>query len=108
MPDEREKDFYLVYALSPAGNTGFYRYDKAEGTFQRYIPLAEDTTAPVDTEVQPERVGILARVSGFFSDLIVRFGKVRVIAVGVGAPLLLAAIIVLIVLIAKKPRNFRH
>lgn len=108
LPDEREKDFYLVYALSPAGNTGFYRYDKAEGTFQRYIPPAEDTTAPVDTEVQPERVGILARVSGFFSDLIVRFGKVRVIAVGVGAPLLLAAIIVLIVLIAKKPRNFKH
>ena len=108
LPDEREKDFYLVYALSPAGNTGFYRYDKAEGTFQRYIPPAEDTTAPVDTEVQPERVGFLARVSGFFSDLVVRFGRVRVIAVGVGAPLLLAAIVVLIVLIAKKPRNFRH
>ena len=108
LPDEREKDFYLVYALSPAGNTGFYRYDKTEGTFQRYIPPAEDTPAPVDTEVQPERVGILARVSGFFSDLIVRFGKVRVIAVGVGTPLLLAAIIVLIVLIAKKPRNFKH
>lgn len=110
-PDEAEKDFYLVYALSPAGNTGFYRYDSVEGTFQRYVPPAVQTVTdpePADDETPPARGGILARISGFFGDLVARFGKVRVIAVGVGAPLLLAAIIVLIVLIAKKPRNFKH
>ena len=110
-PDETEKDFYLVYALSPAGNTGFYRYDSVEGTFQRYVPPAVQTVTDPTSEDEgtpPARVGILARITGFFGDLVARFGKVRVIAVGVGAPLLLAAIIVLIVLIAKKPRNFKH
>ncbi len=30
-------DFFLVYAVSSEGNKGWYRYDKNEGTYQRYI-----------------------------------------------------------------------
>lgn len=41
-------DFYLVYAVSKSGNTGWYQYDKTEGTLQRYIQLAEAET--VDEE----------------------------------------------------------
>ena len=31
-------DFFLVYAMSSEGNKGWYRYDKNEGTYQRFIP----------------------------------------------------------------------
>lgn len=41
-------DFYLVYAISNTGNTGWYQYDKAEGTVQRYIQQSEE--ASVDEE----------------------------------------------------------
>ena len=30
-------DYYLVNALSSNGNEGFYEYDAAEGTYQRYL-----------------------------------------------------------------------
>ncbi|MCR5832219.1 MAG: hypothetical protein K6G67_08800 [Lachnospiraceae bacterium] len=30
-------DFFLVYAVSSEGNKGWYRYDKNEGTYQRFI-----------------------------------------------------------------------
>ncbi len=35
--DSELSDFYLLYAISNNGNTGWYQYDKAEGTLQRYI-----------------------------------------------------------------------
>lgn len=35
-----EKDFYIIYAMSPDGNCGLYRYDSAEGTLQRYTAPA--------------------------------------------------------------------
>lgn len=41
-------DFYLVYAISNGGNTGWYQYDKSEGTLQRYIQQSSETT--VDEE----------------------------------------------------------
>lgn len=34
-------DFYLIYAVSNTGTTGWYQYDKAEGTMQRYIQKEE-------------------------------------------------------------------
>ena len=50
-------DFFLVYAVSSEGNKGWYRYDKNEGTYQRYIiaPSAEGSegegvAAPEETE----------------------------------------------------------
>ena len=30
-------DFYLVYAMNSDGNGGWYQYDAAEGTYQRYV-----------------------------------------------------------------------
>ena len=50
-------DFFLVYAVSSEGNKGWYRYDKNEGTYQRYIIAAsaegsegEGVAAPEETE----------------------------------------------------------
>ncbi len=38
-------DFFLLYAVSSEGNKGFYMYDKADGTYQRYIGFAEGQNA---------------------------------------------------------------
>lgn len=41
-------EFYLLYAISNQGNTGWYQYDKTEQTVQRYIQQSENST--VDEE----------------------------------------------------------
>ncbi len=41
-------DFYLIYAISNQGNTGWYQYDKTEQTVQRYVQQSENST--VDEE----------------------------------------------------------
>lgn len=41
-----DTDYFLVYALSSAGNEGFYQYDSTEGTYQRY----EVDTTVVESE----------------------------------------------------------
>ncbi len=33
------KEFFLVYAVSSEGNEGWYLYDQAEGTYQRYLQV---------------------------------------------------------------------
>ncbi len=48
--ESQNTDFFLVYAVSSEGNTGWYMYDQVEGTYQRYVmddSLFEDTE---DTE----------------------------------------------------------
>ena len=45
-----EKDFYLIYAMSPDGNCGLYRYDSAEGTLQRYTAPAVQTVDTVTND----------------------------------------------------------
>lgn len=35
-----DPEYYLVYALSSNGTTGYYQYDTTEGTYQRYIVAA--------------------------------------------------------------------
>ncbi|MBR6469672.1 MAG: hypothetical protein IKS84_04760, partial [Lachnospiraceae bacterium] len=41
------KDFFLVYAMSSEGNSGWYLYDQSEGTYQRYLQVIR---AAVDDE----------------------------------------------------------
>lgn len=52
-----ENEFALVYAVSSFGNTGWYQYDAAESTFQRY----QSTEEPVfrgDSEEQEEEPSV--------------------------------------------------
>ncbi len=111
--DEAMKDYYLVYVLSPTGVKGLYQYDTVEGTFQRYTQTAA-VVQPV-VEEQPEQtpddeqaVGAMAKIKTTFNDLVTRFGMTQLILMGVGVVVLLAAIIVLIVLLAKRPKNCKH
>ncbi len=38
-------DFFLVYAMSSEGNKGWYRYDKNEGTYQRFLNSSDGGAA---------------------------------------------------------------
>ena len=35
--ETQNTDFFLVYAVSSEGNTGWYMYDQVEGTYQRFV-----------------------------------------------------------------------
>ncbi len=110
-PDAVMKDYYLVYALSPAGNKGLYQYDALEGTLQRYTAVltTPNDSTEVGNELPPdEKTGFVATVKGWYDSLLTRFGATRLIVLAAGAVLLIAALIVLIVLLAGRPRNCKH
>lgn len=110
-PDAALADYYLVYALSPAGNKGLYQYDTVEGTFQRYTATAtvpSDTPVADDEDPAEEKTGIIATVKGWYNGLLARFGLTRLLILTGGAVLLIAALVVLIVLLAKRPKNCKH
>lgn len=110
-PDEAMKDYYLVYALSPAGTKGLYQYDTVEGTLQRYTPHTVETTPVVEqdpNEVTEQDEGFFAKIKAFFGTFVARFGMTRLILMAAGVVILIAAIVVLIVLLAKRPKNYRH
>lgn len=46
--NDQKSDFYLIYAMSPDGNCGLYRYDSAEATLQRYTTPESTATDEVD------------------------------------------------------------
>ena len=46
--DSENKEFYLVNALGPSGNIGFYQYDTSDKTYQRYVARAN--TKATDTK----------------------------------------------------------
>ena len=48
-----EKEFALIYAQGPSGNTGFYRYDTVEATIQR-APAAFITAPATDNDDKAE------------------------------------------------------
>lgn len=110
-PDPAMKDYYLVYALSPTGNKGLYQYDTVEGTLQRYtatVSVPSDTTEEPLEEPDTAKKGFLATVKGWYDSLLARFGATRLILLTAGAVLLIAALVVLIVLLSKRPKNCKH
>lgn len=108
-PQAEQADYYLVYALSPQGTKGLYRYDTVENTFQRYVHIeSAPTVADEVPEPQVDNSSIFAKITDFFSGLLARYGAVRLILVSVAVVLLLTALIIAIVLIAKRPRNCKH
>lgn len=109
-PQPEMAAYYLVYALSPAGNKGLYTYDTEEGTLQRYTHAA---AVSVPAEEQPleepdENGGFVAKVKGVYQSLLNRFGGVRLALLAGGAVVLIAALVVLIVLLCKRPRDCKH
>ncbi len=109
-PQAEMAEYFLVYALSPQGNKGWYVYDSKEGTLQRFTNASQ--IAPV-VEEQPleesdENVGFFGKIKDVYQNLLNRFGGLRLALLAVGAVILIAASVVLIVLLAKRPRGYKH
>ncbi|MCR5222190.1 MAG: hypothetical protein K6D90_04930 [Lachnospiraceae bacterium] len=52
-------DFFLLYAISSEGNKGWYLYDQVGGTYQRYLPIANESV-----NSQEEEGGFLSVLTG--------------------------------------------
>lgn len=53
-------DFFLLYGLSSEGKTGWYMYDRLEGTYQRYLNLgvkSNEGGSLIDVLVSPKSTG---------------------------------------------------
>ncbi|HAG69014.1 MAG TPA: hypothetical protein DCL38_03465 [Lachnospiraceae bacterium] len=72
-PDASQNtDFFLVYAISSEGNTGWYMYDQTEGTYQRFV--SDKAAVPEETEEEgflglPVRALVIIGVLGFLTIL---------------------------------------
>lgn len=113
-PDPAMSTYHLVYATSPAGNTGLYLYDTLEATFQRYtamtatvIETEEDVPAEESSSFTAWFGKVKTAVVNFFARLM-RLGSIRVVAIGIGVGLLLVGIVFGIILLVNRPRNYKH
>ncbi|MCR5673976.1 MAG: hypothetical protein K6F87_09725 [Lachnospiraceae bacterium] len=88
-------DFFLVYAISSEGNKGWYRYDKNEGTYQRFIVGSEALSDGTGSDVSEE-----SSSSGTIIDEYVP-SNIRSILLLILAPLCLLLIVIVIVLAVK-------
>lgn len=90
----QSQDYFLLYALSSAGQEGYYQYDSVEGTYQRYT--VEETEAPKEEE--PEE-GVLGKVKGLVDQYLL------VIAAAIAAGFLLLFIILIVLSVKLHLRN---
>ena len=63
--DTLNDGFYVMYAMSSNGETGYYRYDSAEGTYQRFDAEAATATGEEETEVDTSTIlGKIEKIVG--------------------------------------------
>ena len=90
--DEMTKDFYLVYAMNDRGESGFYTYDSAEGTYIR----TNVTTPTVSQEINDNSEHEI--VSGIANKYLVLAAILVVVII---------ILILLLVLCAAKNRKYK-
>lgn len=90
--DEMTKDFYLVYAMNDRGESGFYTYDSAEGTYIR----TNVTTPTVSQEINNDSEHEV--VSGITNKYLVLAAILVVVII---------ILILLLVLCAAKNRKYK-
>ncbi len=81
----KEADYYILYAIGPDGEKGFYRYDSKEGTYQRYeMPAESDNTTSADSKASKAK-GIFGKlrnlIDHYFSAFIVIVGVVLLLLI---------------------------
>ncbi len=92
---DANQDFYLVYLCNQNGELGFYLYDCAEGTLQRYIgTLPNSNIAKPDSNTNAPVVEIN---DSFFG----KFGLIVIIPLGAAV---IALTVLLIVFLSKKEK----
>jgi hypothetical protein len=109
--NDQVKEYYLVYAASPEGNIGFYCYDTKEGTFQRYseslFGAAQQVMDPAPEDLEQEG-SFFGGIVKWFQNAITGLGVLRFWLIVAGGVILVAALVVLIVLLAKRPKSYKH
>ena len=94
---DASSDFYLVYLCNQNGELGFYLYDCAEGTIQRYIgTLPNSSTAKPDNNANAPLVEINDSLFG-------KFGLIVIIPLGAAV---IALTVLLIVFLSKKEKAY--
>ena len=58
--DEMTKDFYLVYAMNDRGESGFYTYDSAEGTYIRTNVTTPTVSQEINNDSEHEVISGIA------------------------------------------------
>ena len=99
--DTAQADFSVLYAIAPNGKTGLYVYDASDGSFQRYRELAASAAA-----LQPPQDDTPHGFSAFVTAH--RTVLLLCAAVLSGLALLVGAIVLLIALLRRPPRNCKH
>ncbi|MCR5355857.1 MAG: hypothetical protein K6E63_00485, partial [Lachnospiraceae bacterium] len=90
------KEFFLVYALSSEGNQGWYLYDQAEGTYQRYLQVIRTAVDDEGNKMPITEAAAEAAAEKYEKPLFI-----RLIIIGALGLLALILIIVVIVLAVK-------
>ncbi len=93
-------DFFLVYAMSSEGTTGWYMYDISEGTYQRFLQVVRTAIDQEGNEMPIEDAVVEVASTKYKEQLNLRLIIIAALA-GV-ALILVIVIIVLAVKLAKK------
>lgn len=88
--DMENDRYYVIYAMNTNGDTGYYRYDSDEGTYQR----VEIAAAKKDDKADEENLGKIQEIIN---------GHLKAVLIALGV--LGFAVLVLIIVLAVKLRN---
>lgn len=88
--DNEHEGYYILYAINSAGNTGYYQYDMAEGTYQRVEISADDKKEENDNSM-------MGKIRSFIEQHL----QMLVLIVGLGGIIFF----ILLIVLAVKLRN---
>ncbi len=91
---DANSDFYLVYLCNQKGELGFYLYDCADGTIQRYIGTLPNNIVKPDSNANSPLVEINDSLFG-------KFGLIVIVPLGAAV---IALTVLLIVFLSKKEK----
>lgn len=95
--DPDDSDCYILYAVNPDGEKGFYRYDSKDETYQRYeMPSGTDKTSTSDSKTSKAK-GIFGKLRNLIDHYFTAF----IIIMGV----LLILLIIRLIVVRVKLRN---
>lgn len=77
--DTENEGMYVIYAMNNNGEVGFYQYDSAEGTYQRFTPAASEEAAEDDTDTSSILGKVMSLVKGHLSLVIIAVGAAAVL-----------------------------
>ena len=104
------EDFYYIYAMTD-GESGFYSYDKKEGSLQRAAKIAERNAAEEEpagektAEEKPADEKTVSKTEKFLSKLDPLINRKTFIIGGLGAVVIIIVLIILLIISHKKYRD---